>query len=375
MTMSDLTSQNPAMGWLSTAAPIAGAAVGAVGDVAGGLFSANQARKNRKFQERMYNKQVEDNRKNWEMVNEFNHPSAVLARMREAGLNPLLMYGEGGNSLTAQSTPHGGTPGQGAMASAHNSTNFGQAFYQAALMQAQIRNMNADSEQKETSAETNRQQAQSIEQDVLLKRLTKDINVAIRYGDYDFLKNNTDLIRQEYFNAANIGTQTVLTMMQARDMEIRRFHWDKKVQGEQLLQAWRGLEIGEMQASASMKQAAAAMMQAYNAAQLVPYQIGVLSENAGLLAQQAKTEQSLRPGKVAQQKWQNFNYVFDALTKGANLQKTQVETLKMRLETVKSAMGVDSYLGGVLAPFTMPIGFPKNGSLYQQLQEQFNKSY
>lgn len=338
-------------------------------------WKEKEAKKVREWNEQMYQRQLEDNRENWRMMNEYNLPSAALARLRDAGLNPLLYYNNGNAGVVAADSARGANPGSAPAATGDMHTNFGQALAGAALIRAQIRNMNADSEQKETSAETNRQQAQSIEQDVLLKRLTKDINVAIRYGDYDFLKNNIDLIRQEYFNAANIGTQTVLTMMQARDMEIRRFHWDQKVQGEQLLQAWRGLEIGEIQASASMKQAAAAMMQAYNAAQLVPYQIGVLSENAGLLAQQAKTEQSLRPGKVAQQKWQNFNYVFDALTKGANLQKTQVETLKMRLETVKSAMGVDSYLGGVLAPFTMPIGFPKNGSLYQQLQEQFNKKY
>ena len=78
------------------------AGVGALGSIAGsvsgGLFSANQARKNRKFQERMYNQQVQDTLDFWNKQNEYNLPSAQRQRLEDAGLNPLLMYGEGGVS-------------------------------------------------------------------------------------------------------------------------------------------------------------------------------------------------------------------------------------------------------------------------------------
>ena len=99
---------------LSAGAGFLGSIAGSVG---GGLFSANQAKKNRAFQERMYNKQVEDTIKFWNMQNEYNLPSAAYARvlegMRLNGLNPMLMYGEGGvqNVSTGQpqlpSAPHG----------------------------------------------------------------------------------------------------------------------------------------------------------------------------------------------------------------------------------------------------------------------------
>lgn len=65
---------------------------------AGGLFSINQAKKDRAFKERMYNKQVEDTINFWKMQNDYNLPSAQLQRLQDAGLNPLLMYGEGGIS-------------------------------------------------------------------------------------------------------------------------------------------------------------------------------------------------------------------------------------------------------------------------------------
>lgn len=39
----------------------------------------------------------------WRMNNEYNHPSAQLARLREAGLNPNLLYGQGVSGATGSS--------------------------------------------------------------------------------------------------------------------------------------------------------------------------------------------------------------------------------------------------------------------------------
>lgn len=102
----------------AAAGNVLSAGVGFLGDlggsVAGGLFSANQAKKNRAFQERMYKQQYQDSIDFWKMQNEYNLPSAQLQRLQDANLNPLLMYGEGGISgnLAQQapqlpSAPHG----------------------------------------------------------------------------------------------------------------------------------------------------------------------------------------------------------------------------------------------------------------------------
>lgn len=131
------------------AGPILGASIDAISSIGGGLFSANQAKKNRAFQERMYNKQVEDNIRFWNMQNEYNLPSAQLQRLKDAGLNPLLMYGEGGLSGNlAQQAPDSGTAPHGAQASAIFHTAFGQALQQAALLGSQVRNIDADTESK-----------------------------------------------------------------------------------------------------------------------------------------------------------------------------------------------------------------------------------
>ena len=126
-----------ATGAFSSFMPAIGAGLDAAGGFLGGLFNANQARKNRKFQERMYNKQVEDNIHFWEMQNRYNLPSAMKQRLEDAGLNPLLMYGEGGQSMVAASPVQAGQAPHGAQGSMSFHTNFGQALLQSQLIQNQ----------------------------------------------------------------------------------------------------------------------------------------------------------------------------------------------------------------------------------------------
>lgn len=48
----------------------------------GGLFNIGAGRRQRKWQKKF-----------WAMQNEYNHPKNQMARLKEAGLNPALMYG------------------------------------------------------------------------------------------------------------------------------------------------------------------------------------------------------------------------------------------------------------------------------------------
>lgn len=77
--------------------PLAMLGIGAAQTGIQGLFNAHTAKKDREHQLKL-----------WRMNNEYNHPSAQMARLRQAGLNPNLMYGQGtvGNSASpAKSTP------------------------------------------------------------------------------------------------------------------------------------------------------------------------------------------------------------------------------------------------------------------------------
>lgn len=62
---------------------------------------ANQNRRQRKWSEDMYAKQRADALADWAMQNEYNSPAANMARLKAAGLNPNLVYGDGANSPSA----------------------------------------------------------------------------------------------------------------------------------------------------------------------------------------------------------------------------------------------------------------------------------
>lgn len=85
---------------------IASMAIGAAQGLGNMISQSVQNRKNRKFQKDMYNQQKADNIKFWEMENQYNSPIMQMQRLKEAGLNPNLAYGQigsGGGNISAPS--------------------------------------------------------------------------------------------------------------------------------------------------------------------------------------------------------------------------------------------------------------------------------
>lgn len=66
-------------------------------------------RQSRAFAREMYDRQRQNAMDDWYMQNEYNHPSSQMARLRAAGLNPNLVYGNGapnqGGSVRSTDTP------------------------------------------------------------------------------------------------------------------------------------------------------------------------------------------------------------------------------------------------------------------------------
>ncbi|UPW41458.1 DNA pilot protein [Dipodfec virus UA23Rod_1340] len=92
------------------------AQVGAsVASTAGNIFTNRsnhrEAKRAREWQEGMYARQLADSRENWNMQNEYNSPAAQMERLREAGLNPNLVYGNGANNTNSSNAA---TPSHGA---------------------------------------------------------------------------------------------------------------------------------------------------------------------------------------------------------------------------------------------------------------------
>jgi len=79
-----------------------------IGTGANAAATGSQNRKSRAFSREMYARQLQDNRDFWNMQNAYNHPAAQKQRLKDAGLNPALLYGgsAAGASGVASSAPN-----------------------------------------------------------------------------------------------------------------------------------------------------------------------------------------------------------------------------------------------------------------------------
>lgn len=119
--------------------PIAAAVAAGAELLTGGISAYAQGRTNKKtrqWNEKMYGIQRRDALADYNMQNAYNSPTSQMARLREAGLNPNLVYGDGANapSATIRSTdakpwtPHApDIPSGGRIVSTYYDTQLQQA--------------------------------------------------------------------------------------------------------------------------------------------------------------------------------------------------------------------------------------------------------
>lgn len=89
----------------STGSNILGTVTSAI-PIVGGLYNAIsqgiQNKKARDFTKEMYDKQRADSLSDWNMQNAYNSPAAQMQRLKDAGLNPNLVYGSGADATSSQ---------------------------------------------------------------------------------------------------------------------------------------------------------------------------------------------------------------------------------------------------------------------------------
>lgn len=137
--------------------------LGFAGSLASGILGFAGARKqlaaqreenqrNREYNLMLARTQNQWNVEQWQRENDYNSPSAQMARYRAAGLNPDLIYGQ--QNLSAASPElTAGAPGESQDMSpvSQGYRSFGEAtkgMIESQLLQAQIENIKADTNQK-----------------------------------------------------------------------------------------------------------------------------------------------------------------------------------------------------------------------------------
>ena len=83
--------------------------------LANNVFNAEEASKNRRWQESMYEKQFHDNLNLWKMQQDYNSPVSQVERLKSAGINPSLALSNISTG-SAQSAPAAAQAGSGAQA-------------------------------------------------------------------------------------------------------------------------------------------------------------------------------------------------------------------------------------------------------------------
>lgn len=91
--------------------PLIGAGASLVGGLLGNASQAAQNEEQRKWNEKMYAQQRQDALADWNMQNAYNAPVAQMGRLKEAGLNPNLVYGNGSVVANSQSQPRAASAG------------------------------------------------------------------------------------------------------------------------------------------------------------------------------------------------------------------------------------------------------------------------
>ena len=85
--------------------PLVEAAAALLGQGVNAITQDAMNKQTRKWNEMMYGRQRQDALADWARVNEYNHPAQQMKRLKEAGLNPNMVYGQGTSTLSAAVRP------------------------------------------------------------------------------------------------------------------------------------------------------------------------------------------------------------------------------------------------------------------------------
>lgn len=170
-------------------------AVGSLGsNVSGGLFGINQAKKNRAFQERMYNKMYDDSIEFWNLQNQYNLPSAALQRLKDANLNPLLYYGSAGSSQNV-ANQQAQLPSAPSGSQAHAA--FSNPFEGFALASAQKNLLVAQADKEKSESLLKQQQALESAAKTVREKINADKDQLEWKYNYDTYYQRMDQLQAE----------------------------------------------------------------------------------------------------------------------------------------------------------------------------------
>lgn len=199
-----------------------------VGSIANGLFGGAQVRRQLKANKELAQYQFDLNRQQWQAENEYNSPKAQMQRLKEAGLNPNLVYGSGsvsGNTTTAG--PRFEAPKSGK----NDRWDFANMAAQAIMMYQDI-------QQKQANIDLSRAQTNAVNENAELTAVERAWRILRKDSDAKWLDKERDL-------------RTIFTDWQGRN-EAFKYQRGVSMFGHEL----QALELSNEEARARLRNAA-----------------------------------------------------------------------------------------------------------------------
>ena len=246
-------------------------------------------RKNREYNLMLANLQNQWNVEQWERENEYNDPSAQMARYVKAGLNPDLIYGQGASSISARSPElTAGAPSSPVdMSALGQKPTIGQAATMALqnmAIAAQARKTIAESEKTVEETEGQRSTNKILASDAAFRDAWNSGQIRLQGLNIDLAGANVKLTEANTKEAIENVKQIQANVNRLRS-EVEKVHSEISLMTAQeyesivrsdAVQKKLGAEIEALQSQAGLSRA-----EARRVIQMLPYQLA----NAGMSGQ------------------------------------------------------------------------------------------
>lgn len=270
--MSDLNQQ-----LFNTAVQFAGSSLNAA--IASGnsraqrKWSTKEAEKARQFEVEM-----------WDKANQYNLPSAQMQRLKDANLNPYLMYGNGASGLAQAGVPNGAQA-----SSAGQAVNSDFNFLQGVHLSNETRLTNAEVERK--AAETKKILSDTVGQDISneINSRAKDYIVSYKMSMPEHIRASIDALTHQAGYTGELTNKVLYDInhlmpaqLEKIGAEIDKIKADTSYTTEAEKYISFNAQTGRFQAQAAMYQAQTAHDMMKIQQSLMPYVASNLSAQAGL---------------------------------------------------------------------------------------------
>lgn len=181
-----------------------------------------QTKQQRKWQLADYERQKADQREFWDITNRYNSPEEQMNRLRQAGLNPHLIYGKGAD-VTASSLSG---PTMGNAPKANIKFDYGQ------IMQAKAMNQQLKYNQAQTDNVLQDTQNKQIQKDLTQAQINQTnvqtANIAQNTATSEFQLEQSKLLKDAVVERALLENEAlkVQNVVKLGDLELARIKSD-----------------------------------------------------------------------------------------------------------------------------------------------------